>query len=39
MRIIGWVEMETIGQTVMRCYPMYDMKEWIEKEKVLQWKH
>lgn len=34
MRIIGWVEMETVGDMVMRCYPMYDMKEWLDMEKL-----
>lgn len=38
MKVIGWVEMETVGKIVQQCYPMYDMKEWIENERVLQWK-
>ena len=35
MKIIGWVEMETVGEIVMRCYPMYDMKEWLEVEHLI----
>jgi len=40
MKIVGWVEMYIVestmgGDTIVgQCYPMYDMKEWIEMERV-----